>query len=82
MAKRNEIYDLSLLIKLIDEKYVLHSRFAKKIGISNSTLSAYLNGYRIITREVMDKFAEALDIKPTQYHTYFFKKQVHEKETQ
>lgn len=81
MPEKVSKYDTSLLRNLIKEKYILFTRFEKKTGIKKSSLSQYLNGHRELSREKIDLFAEALDIKPHQYYMYFFKKKVCDKNT-
>ena len=71
---KKSCYDTSCLKRLIEEKYVVHKKFANKIGISEYKLSDLLNGRRDFDRDTIVLFANALEIRPSQYHIYFFSK--------
>lgn len=76
MKKVKEEYDYSLLINKINEKYYVHRQLAKKLGLTDVQFSNLIRGRKEFTRDLIEKFAVELDIRPSQYHIYFFKKKV------
>lgn len=73
-------FDYSKLRGRITEKFGTIKNFAKAFGISHVTMSYKLNNKIVISMDDIVKMSrpELLDIKPIEYHLYFFKLKVHE----
>lgn len=56
----------------IIEKFGSIREFAKAYGISLNSMSKKLNGKTAISTNDIVKMAKLLDIKPSEYHEYFF----------
>jgi len=72
-------FDYSKLRGRIIEKFGSIKAFAEAYGISPVAMSYKLNGKIAISMDDIVKMSapEFLDIHPSKYHTYFFKKKVH-----
>ena len=72
-------FDYSKLRGRINEKFGSIKAFAEAYGISPVSMSYKLNGKIAISMDDIVKMSapEFLDIHPSEYHTYFFKKKVH-----
>lgn len=73
-------FDYSKLRGRIIEKFGSITSFADAYGLSKVTMSNKLNGKVAISMNDIVKMSapEFLDIPPSEYHTYFFTKEVHE----
>jgi len=56
----------------IIEKFGSIKAFAKAYGISLNSMSKKLNGKTEISTKDIVKMSKLLDIKPCEYHEYFF----------
>ena len=56
----------------IVEKYGNQENFAKKIGISSTSLSKKMTGVTGFSQKDINKWSELLDIDKEDYGTYFF----------
>lgn len=65
-------YDYSKLRGRIMECCGSQAAFAKKVGISERTLSLKLNGKIGFTQTDIESFVDALGIKRTEIQSYFF----------
>lgn len=65
-------YEYRKLRGRIVEKYATSKVFAEKIGLSETSLSSKLNCKTGFSQEDIEKWADALDIKPEEYGIYFF----------
>ena len=65
-------FDNSKLSGLIAEKYGKRYAFAKALGTSEHTLSAWLTGKAQIRRDVIYKMAMLLEIPVSEIGSYFF----------
>ena len=76
------MFDYSKLIGRIIEKFGSRGAFAAAYGISDVAMSKKLCGHiKISTSDIIKMSApDMLDIKPTEYHEYFFKLKVQEVE--
>ena len=67
------MYDTEKLKARILEKFGSQKAFAKNIGISNATLSRYLNGSRSEWKgKYIIRAIRALDISDSEVDAYFF----------
>lgn len=66
------MYDTSKLRSRIVERYDDIGAFSKAVNNSESYVKHYLEGERILTQNVIEKWAAALDISPIDYDDYFF----------
>ena len=69
-------YDYSKLDGLITEKCKTRSEFAKKMELSEHSVSVKMNGKRGWTQKEIGKACEVLGIKSEDIPTYFFKLEV------
>ena len=74
-------FDYSKLRGRIIEKFGSIKAFAEAFGVSAVTMSNKLNGKVAISPDDIVKMSELLDIRPEEYHLYFFKIKVHEMRT-
>lgn len=65
-------YSYNKLRGRIVEKYGTISAFAPHTGLSRVSVSAKLNGATDFTRSEIERWSKILDIKPVEYHEYFF----------
>lgn len=74
-------FDYSELRGRIVSKFKTIKAFAEAYGLSCVTMSKKLNGKVAISMDDIVKMSdpEFLDIKPSEYHRYFFTKKVHVK---
>lgn len=72
-------FDYSKLRGRIIEKFGSIKAFAEAYGISPVTMSYKLNGKIAVSMDDIVKMSapELLDIKPSEYHVYFFTPKVH-----
>lgn len=72
------------LIGRIIEKFGTRRAFAKAVGFSENTVSKKLSGKMAITTNDIEKWSkpEILDIKPKEYHEFYFTPKVQEVELQ
>lgn len=73
-------FDYSKLRGRIIEKFGTIGAFADAYGLTKVTMSYKLNGKVAISMNDIVKMSapDFLDIPPSQYHEYFFTKEVHE----
>lgn len=74
-------FDYSKLRGRIIERFGKIKVFAEAYGISEVSMSKKLNGHTAISPDDIMKMSEPelLDIRPEEYHLYFFKVKVHKK---
>lgn len=65
-------FDYSKLRGRITEKFGTQTKFASKIGKTDANVSNILNGWRDFSQPTIILWAEALDIPPEEYGSYFF----------
>lgn len=72
-------FDYSKLRGRIVEKFGSEKKFAEAFGISGVTMSRKLNGKTAISMEDIIEMSSdrLLDIRPAEYHEYFFAVKVH-----
>lgn len=58
--------------RIIAKHYKTLEDFAKALGITRETFSLKLNGKSKFTLEEAKKACELLDIKPEDFHLYFY----------
>lgn len=68
----NVAYDYSKLRGKIVECYGSQASFAKKVELSERTLSLKLNGKIGFTQTDIESFVDALGIKRSEIQSYFF----------
>lgn len=73
-------FDYSKLRGKIKEKFGTQENFAKKIGMSRTTLSQKLNNINEFTQQEINVSTEILDISTEEIPTYFFTLQVQKTE--
>lgn len=66
------IFDYSLLKGKIKEKFDSNKNFAKKLGISEATLSYKLNHKIQFSQSEIIKIVELLDVNKEDINKYFF----------
>ena len=71
------MFDTSKLRGRIVEKFGTLKAFAKVVHNSESFISQYMNGKKILDQRMIDSWANALDIPSTEYDAYFFTKKIH-----
>lgn len=54
--------DVKRLVNLIEENNINQREFAKRVGITEVTISRYVNGSRQPTSEILGKMPEVLDV--------------------
>ena len=72
------MFETSKLRGRIIEKFGTLKAFAKAVHNSESFISQYMNGKKILDQKMIDRWANALDIPTTEYDEYFFTKKIHE----
>ena len=73
-----ELFETSKLRGRIVEKFGTMKAFSKAVHNSESFISQYMRGKKILDQRMIDSWAEALDIPATEYDVYFFTKKIHE----
>jgi len=66
------VFDYSKLKGRIKEKCGTQKSFAKRIGITESSMTCKLNCDRYFTQDEIMRSADILDISPEHISTYFF----------
>lgn len=74
------MFDTSKLRGRIIEKFGTIGEFCRAAGTSRSYVSQYLNGQKMLSQGVMDKWIKTLEIAADEIQTYFFTPRVHEME--
>lgn len=69
------MYDHNKLRGKIREKFGSEVEFAKKIGVSQATLSAKLNNKVDLSRTEIINMQEALEISQDEFYSIFFLKE-------
>ena len=72
------MFDTSKLRGRIVEKFGTLKAFAKAVHNSESFISQYMNGKKILDQKMIDSWANALEIPAAEYDEYFFTKKIHE----
>ena len=65
-------YEYRKLIGRIIEKYGTRKEFAKKVGLSENSMSLKLNGKTGFSRDDMIQWGKLLDIDVAEFGSYFF----------
>ena len=68
------LFDYTELQKRIDEKFETRKAFAAAVGVSESTLRAWLQNKRYMATNAMHIMAEVLEIPGTEVEKYFFRR--------
>lgn len=72
------MFETSKLRGRIVEKFGTLKAFSKAVHNSESFISQYMNGKKILDQKMIDSWASALEIPATEYDEYFFTKKIHE----
>lgn len=72
------MFETSKLRGRIVEKFGTLKAFSKAVHNSESFISQYMNGKKILDQKMIDSWASALEIPTTEYDEYFFTKKIHE----
>lgn len=72
------MFETSKLRGRIVEKFGTMKAFAKAVHNSESFVSQYMTGKKILDQRMIDNWAAALEIPATEYDIYFFTKKIHE----
>ena len=72
------MFETSKLRGRIVEKFGTLKAFAKAVHNSESFISQYMNGKKILDQKMIDRWANALEIPANEYDEYFFTKKIHE----
>ena len=72
------MYETAKLRGRIVEKFGTLKAFAAAVHNSESFISQYMNGKKILDQRMIDNWAGALEIPTNEYNDYFFTKKIHE----
>ena len=72
------MFETSKLRGRIVEKFGTLKAFAGAVHNSESFISQYMNGKKILDQKMIDCWANALEIPTAEYKEYFFTKKIHE----
>lgn len=72
------MFETAKLRGRIVEKFGTLKAFAAAVHNSESFISQYMNGKKILDQKMIDRWASALDIPADKYNEYFFTKKIHE----
>ena len=67
------MFDTSKLRIRIIEKYKTIRAFSEVVHNSESFICQYLEGKKILSQNMIDEWAAALEISPIEYDEYFFR---------
>ena len=73
-----KLFETAKLRGRIVEKFGTLKAFARAVHNSESFVSQYMTGKKILDQRMIDNWAAALDIPVTEYDVYFFTKKIHE----
>lgn len=74
------MFETAKLRGRIVEKYGTLKAFAAAVGNSESFISQYMNGKKVLDQRMIESWAAALDIPSSEYDVYFFVRKVHDME--